>query len=1088
MSFLRWPLIVVLALTAGFLAPMLVDPSAITLNDDWTQILAFQGYLRDQLLEHGALPHRSHVLGGGFPLPGHPEYPVLSPLTLPVLLFGVTLGTKLAVVIVHLLGVAGMWGLCRRRLDLDLLPSGYAALVFAVGGWTPAILESGNYPQIHFMAFPLLLMLTLPRKGEERWFDGGVVLGAIVAGTMLLDGHLNAVACLILLAVTAASFGRVPALRAGLVLAGAAGLAAYKLGPTLALLAVSDRAVDAGAIEAVQTTWDHWLGLSGTADSYALGRVPWILAAGALGALYWTRRPEWHRILRPAGLLLLALWLWAGPTAPIDLFALLHKLPVMRSMDAPGKYFAFFVGFYGLLLGAEALQRLPASWPRWIAPLAIGAAALPLAVMGMRTLSGIFDEPDVPHRVRSLVQVDTDFFRGGTWTGPGARPDLYVWYRHGVGILRWEDNFQLPAPSKAAWQVNGDGTQSKSPAHPGEVWLEAGAGEAPSPAKLTHISANRMTASVTAKKGGWLVFNQRFDGGWSCGAREIRERGGLLGVRVGTQGGTVDCRYTSKPLVAGMLVSLLCAMLLGVGWWRARRRPAGSSDSPPAEEEDPAPGLSVAHRRAARILLAIGVVWVGAMVMLQSQRLEANVHYEYEDDALYLQVLDGVGRFSIPANTLHADHRPSHVTPAYYALWPLWALMGGGWFAAFVLKALLIGSGAGAAFLLAARKGLSPRASLTLGTLWLLWAPTVVLVTSTLRPLTLAAGPLLWMMTAFETRRWRELLVWASVVVLFREDLALTVGLLGGVALLERRPWRWVLVPAIGAGLWLLVTTQLVIPAMVGTDLAEVLTKTNMGETPLWERGIHAENALGIVALLAPLMFLPLGARISLAGLVGVASILINVHPFRANLVHLMTPAVAAAFAGAIVVIARRGAHLLPAVCVAAALVHVQPWIPPTLSSGPRLLDEPGRPGTDAWSPLHPALFEVSERDRQRAAAIAHIPADASVSAVGHLLPLLVPRRLLYGYGHGEVDFLATDFLVLEGACVDTGAGHHVSIPDSQLQEHRSRLEAAGWKAVVADGPVLVLRRTAEPPAGLADALRARTTECEPGDDGGSSP
>ena len=220
-----------------------------------------------------------------------------------------------------------------------------------------------------------------------------------------------------------------------------------------------------------------------------------------------------------------------------------------------------------------------------------------------------------------------------------------------------------------------------------------------------------------------------------------------------------------------------------------------------------------------------------------------------------------------------------------------------------------------------------------------------------------------------------------------------------------------------------------------------------------------------------------MGSRLSLVGLVGVLSILINVNPFRANLVHLLTPAIVAVFAGALVAVSRWGTRFLPALCVTCALVHMQSWVPPTLSMPPQLVDG-AEPVTTAWSPLHPALYRPTATDAARWAAVGHIPAEASAAGAGHLLPMLAPRAGLYGYGHKDHGYLRAEYLILEDVCVGTAAGNHASVPPGRLREHQTLLTGAGYVVHAREGGVVVLRRTGEPVPALARALEHLMGEC----------
>ncbi|HIA01735.1 MAG TPA: hypothetical protein EYN66_07460, partial [Myxococcales bacterium] len=288
-----WVTVGAVVLIAGiFIWPLLADPYAISSNDDWTQMLAFQAYLEDQFTMHFSLPMRSHMLGGGFPIIGHPEYPIISPLTLTTLVFGAVLGVKINLLLVYALGLFGMWSLCHSTYKLRPCSAAYATLIFAVAGWYPTILYSGNYPQIYYMWFPLLAYLLL----DERLFDGRLILATLVAATMLTDGHLNSICCFVMLALWAAFRSRKTLARVAVFAVCTGVVAAFKLLPTIALLLVEDRSIDVYSTATIETATFSWEAFGGTGadmrsvDGFALGPVPWLLALG--GVALW--RKTWR--------------------------------------------------------------------------------------------------------------------------------------------------------------------------------------------------------------------------------------------------------------------------------------------------------------------------------------------------------------------------------------------------------------------------------------------------------------------------------------------------------------------------------------------------------------------------------------------------------------------------------------------------------------------------------------------------------------------------------------------------------------------------------------------------------------------------
>ncbi len=484
------------------LAPILAGPWSISLNDDWTQIFAFQAYLHDHLLA-GELPHRSHMLGAGFPIVGHPEYPILSPLTLPILAFGPVLGVKLNVLIVAALSALGMWLLARKTLELSVTASAYAVVALAFCVWPPAILHSGNYPQIYYLLLPLLAWATFARRP---------LVAGLIGATMLTDGHLNSVSCFLVLGAWALLRRDIlPYVGA---MCATAGLAAFKLLPAIALLTIEDRT--ASTLEIASPAAASFFGFSGPVDGFALGIVPWLLAAGAVIE---------PKARRPLALL------------------------------------AAVLGFFAIVAGATVIDRIP--W-RFAGPVAAVATALPLFWVSAPRLASIFDTVDPAPKTRAAYEpVDTEYFVEGEWTGPRAdRPDLYVYYRRGLPILRWEDNFQLAPVAIPRWIVTLDGTLTENAEFRGGAWTDAGE------ATLTAISANALTVAVTAERAGVVEINQRWDGGWSCDAgpagvaADVQAASGRLGVRVEAGTHTIRCAYTSWPLLWGSAISLLTLGLL----------------------------------------------------------------------------------------------------------------------------------------------------------------------------------------------------------------------------------------------------------------------------------------------------------------------------------------------------------------------------------------------------------------------------------------------------------------------------------------------------------------------------------------------
>jgi uncharacterized membrane protein len=467
-------------------------------------------------------------------------------------------------------------------------------------------------------------------------------------------------------------------------------------------------------------------------------------------------------------------------------------------------------------------------------------------------------------------------------------------------------------------------------------------------------------------------------------------------------------------------------------------------------------------------LICLVGLWCIVMVLLQHWRFEAFFSFEFEDDALYHQMLSKVGEGQWIANTIHPNHRPSHFSPFFFFLWPLYALFGGGWFAVYLIKALFVGSGAVGVFLLAHSQGLDERKSLFWGVFYLLIPPVIVLTLAPFRPIVLALGPLIFLLFTYSTGRWKSFLILMGVVLAFREDLALSVAILSMIAVFQRREIHWMLVPAAVSLTWFAVAALWILPAILPASYGTVMVSTNVSGAGLLDtisQIFQPSHLLGALVLLLPLCFLPLGSWLILFAAVGVASFMLNRRPFAGNLVHLATPAVAAVVCAAVLTSARMVATrrwIFPALGACLLLAHIQPFIPASFAP----------PAQSAWSPFDASFYDEDELDKLRWKAVNLVPDNASVTATGHFLPALSPRSQLYEYGHPDVPYLDSDWLLLEGRDLFTGGGSYIAVNEAILQKQRALLTDFTELRYDQDGIVL-LKRTKLIPIAVVQQLRS---------------
>ena len=169
------------------------------------QFYAWEESDRMTLLRWGQLPAWNPYWCGGTVGIGAPEDPFLGPDFLLRLVFGVAHGRRLAILLLVVMGMEGMYRLC-RRLDASVVASGFAAVVFATCDRYVAFIHDGWVNFLGFELIPWVAFCFL--SGLQSWryrLLGGFFFGWIVlsAGTypapfaLLALAYLTVAFCLL---------------------------------------------------------------------------------------------------------------------------------------------------------------------------------------------------------------------------------------------------------------------------------------------------------------------------------------------------------------------------------------------------------------------------------------------------------------------------------------------------------------------------------------------------------------------------------------------------------------------------------------------------------------------------------------------------------------------------------------------------------------------------------------------------------------------------------------------------------------------------------------------------------------------------
>lgn len=469
----RW-IAALLVVVALFCAPMFAEPLGFLSGDayrdnDWLTDRFFDLAARDAILEHGVLPLRSELVGGGYPTIGHPFDGSWAPTLLAVLAFGPVVGVKVNLVLLLLIGALGTYALGRRWLELPAPAAAFGAAAFALAGWLPSMMLVGFWPQALYMVVPATLALLLADRPEAR-IGAGALLFLLLqqAG----NGFLAVLGFLALVAWTRGAWRARSVVPALWLILGTGSLAiARRYGvPTVALAGLAGCALIAGRAPAMHRF--------ARAVRQPLARLAAaVLVAGTLGI---------GKIVAMAPVLAQAEYAHADNVAP-------SAWPLPGADGGPARVLGpdeadehFFDGPGALLRGL--LQRAPRAGTYVDAP-GPGVGSVPLDDVDLRHASGeyIYVGLGLPVLLLALLGaavgrerwwVVTALFAGSVAVclGPHLLPDLHFLLAGGLpgfsGIsqpIKYYSFFVLLPAALLA------GRGALALAHTGPRWLTVGA-------------------------------------------------------------------------------------------------------------------------------------------------------------------------------------------------------------------------------------------------------------------------------------------------------------------------------------------------------------------------------------------------------------------------------------------------------------------------------------------------------------------------------------------------------------------------------------------------------------------------------------
>jgi uncharacterized membrane protein len=433
-------------------------------------------------------------------------------------------------------------------------------------------------------------------------------------------------------------------------------------------------------------------------------------------------------------------------------------------------------------------------------------------------------------------------------------------------------------------------------------------------------------------------------------------------------------------------------------------------------DTDDAPTTGDATRRVARVLDRVGppeivltslvIVWSVVFIRLPQLRHDRFGTFGF-DLGIYDQGVWLLSRFEDPFVTVrgldlfghHANLFLVLLVPAYW--------LGAGPTFLLAVQVLAQASGAIAIFLLARDLlksqwvGVALAAALLLNPTyqWLTW--------EFFHPDAVSIGPLLFAYWAARVRRWGLFWVAAVLALLCKEDVALSMAVLGLLVAFRGRRVRGLVIAGVSA-VWFVLTTRVLIPAQngigpfydtffgdLGRSPTEVVFNSVRRPATTWDLATASDRKSWYWRMLAPWAMLPvLDLR---ALLIAAPMIFVNVvtafpytRDFRYHYSSLVVAVCAIATVESIAWVSARARdgfdaarNILVAAVLCCALVTTHYW-------GASPLARDYRSGI--W-PLAP-----DPRVAAKEAAIARVPDDASLSASYNIVPHVTHRERVYEF------------------------------------------------------------------------------------------
>lgn len=562
-----------LAMAVFVTLPFYTSLGKTSVFGDVHRALIFRGVARDALLSETRMGLWEPYMCGGAPLLANSESAQLDPLFLLTLAFGESLGLRLSVTAMLLIGFTGAYILTRKYFATSRSLSLLAGAVFTFSGFQMLGYANGAYAWLPAGWIPwyFFFLITSFRKPISAlgaaailsfmFFGGGI---HIFAWSLAIGGIFSLVAATIYR-------NTYPLLAYGISLVTMVGLTAIKIIPGIEMQTATSLPAEfvrpPAFIPPLQWMYKMFASRDQLAtpawffepaDDYFrwfdfgsyIGIIPITLAAIGL-----------YRIRKDALLTIFALTagiclLMTFGLPPWNLLIQISPLDeILRNPQRARAVLVLFLGSLAAVGGTHLMRTLPSKKVRIALPILI--TALVLLDLGTFHRTLFFKTYTLDTPTLDVVQPFERVTYSYSDQPTGHHKSSYINYRANQGVTDSCLPFMAPFDKFTAGSDNKDQTKT----YQGEAWLLG-----PNTATLTAHSINEFEVTVTSKEDTWLLTNTNYFPGWrTVPERTVRPVDGLLAAHIEKSDTVIRFIYDPASYTWGKATTIL-TIILALGW------------------------------------------------------------------------------------------------------------------------------------------------------------------------------------------------------------------------------------------------------------------------------------------------------------------------------------------------------------------------------------------------------------------------------------------------------------------------------------------------------------------------------------------